>query len=236
MTEGGSQATVYRLTAPGCQTLYLKTEEAGPFAELPSEAVRLRWMALAGLPVPKLEAELRHDNGNWLLTCGLPGRSLDRNPELRPVEIVRIMAEAMLRLHTVDIAACPFDHRLETRIAYARQRMLAGQVDVSDFDEERTGRNVEELYRELEEMKPLTEDLVFTHGDFCNDNLIAEEGRFTGFVDCGRAGVADRYQALAWRTIARNLGEECTAMFFRLYGIVPDERRLRFFCLLDEFF
>lgn len=134
VTEGESQARVYRLGAFGSPTLFLKTEQAGPFAELPGEAARLQWMAHAGLPVPKLEAELQDESRNWLLTRGLSGRSLDQAPELRQGVIVRIMAEAMLRLHAVDIASCPFDHRLETRIAHAGQRMLAGQVDTSDFD------------------------------------------------------------------------------------------------------
>jgi aminoglycoside 3'-phosphotransferase-2 len=34
--------------------LFLKVEPDGPFAELPGEAARLRWLAHAGIPAPLL--------------------------------------------------------------------------------------------------------------------------------------------------------------------------------------
>jgi aminoglycoside phosphotransferase len=68
--------------------------------------------------------------------------------------------------------------------------------------------------------------------------IIAHEA-VSGFVDWGRAGIADRYQdlALCARSIAANLGPEWVTAFFEHYGLtIIDQRKLSFYELLDEFF
>jgi aminoglycoside phosphotransferase len=60
---------------------------------------------------------------------------------------------------------------------------------------------------ELMETRPGHEDLVFTHGDYCLPNIILKDGKLSGFVDIGRARLADRYQDLgiAFRSLEYNL-------------------------------
>ena len=236
---GRSAASVSRLEALGLPTLYLKVEEVGPFGELADEALRLRWVKASGLPCPDIIAEDSDGVRNRLLISALPGSDLASASVLTPLARVELLATALLDLHRLPIASCPFDHRLEMRIAAAKARMQVGIIDETDFDETRLGKSAEALFADLESGRPDREDLVVTQGDASLPKFIASEDGFSGYIDCSRLGVADRYQdiALVCRSIAHNFGKALVQPFLDRYGLTaPDPARLDYYQLLDEFF
>ncbi len=234
---GKSGASVFRLrTHVG--TLFLKTCAIVANGGLFTEAERLRWLA-GRLPVPDVVSFVRDDEQEYLLVTSLPGVNGVEAGRDRPENITSGLAQALRMLHAQPVAGCPFDQSVAAQIERARERVASGLVDEADFDEERIGRTAPDLLAEVDVCRPNREACALTHGDPCLPNVMFDEGRFTGFIDCSRAGVADPYQdlALAARSIASNLGREWVGMFFRQYGAPhPDERRLAFYRLLDEFF
>jgi aminoglycoside 3'-phosphotransferase II len=230
VTVGRSVARVWRV---GDQ-FYLKVASRGD--ELAAEMARLNWFA-GRVPVPKVIAFERGATETYLLTSALEGVAAHEAASRE--DCVGAVGAALCRLHRLDIAACPFDACLAVTIERARANALAGFVDESDFDASRSGRSALELLADVEATRPADEDLVVTHGDYCLPNVIlSTDGDWVGFVDLGRAGVADRYQdlALAARSIAKNFGDAYVAAFFATYGIEPDPLRIAFYQLLDEFF
>jgi aminoglycoside 3'-phosphotransferase-2 len=238
-TIGDSGASTFRLEAYGKPSLFLKSQSSGPFSEIAAEAARLRWLAAMGIPCPILQRVETHDGRDWLLMTALEGADCASLGRHRAGVIVECMADALHELHGLDIKSCPFDHTLARRIDDARRRVCAGVVDETDFDEEHIGMPPGDLFEKLIASRPRSEDLVVAHGDACLPNLIIDDGRVSGFIDCGRLGVADRYQdlALAARSIASNLGPSWVAPFFVRYGVErPQPAKLAFYRLLDEFF
>jgi aminoglycoside 3'-phosphotransferase II len=234
-TIGESGAAVYRLHAAGAPTLFLKSEPAGPFCELPGEADRMRWLGAQGIPCPAVLDATQYAGIEWLLMTALPGRDMASSPELPAEVIAFLLADALRSLHALDPSGCPFDHCLEYRLALAGRRLAAGLQDERGFSPKRTAA---EEFTRLAASKPEHEDLVVAHGDACLPNFVADAGRFTGFIDCGRLGVADRHQdlALACRSLDRNLGPDYEDLFLARYGVEPDRDRLAFYRLLDEYF
>lgn len=240
-TVGQSGASVYRLHGkPGAMDLFLKTGTGAVAADIIAEAARLRWLA-EYLPVPQVVDFEAADGAAWLLMTAMPGqpacRLLEADSSTGP-KVVDALAAFMRRVHAIPVEACPFENALAPRLAHARARIDAGQVDEDDFDEERLGQTAEQVWADVQAMLPLAFDRIVTHGDFTLDNLLLDGGAVVGCIDVGRAGIADRYQdlALLW-TCLSEFGAGLQDRLFEQYGIdKPDPRRMAFHLLLDELF
>lgn len=242
---GESGANVRRCTHAHSPARILKSAPLGAELRLDGEAVRLRWLSEHGAPVPAVCEYDCIDGIEYLLLAELPGTEASNAEWIsRAPRVAAAIGRALAQLHLVSAADCPFDERIGVRIEEARRRVIANLVDESDFDDVRAGRSATEILAELVATTPPREDLVITHGDFSLPNIIIHEidngeVEVSGFVDCGRAGVADRYQdlALVARDISGICGGTCVAPFLEAYGLreLRDDK-LAFYTHLDEFF
>jgi len=233
ITLGRSGNAVYRLSAPGRPTLFLKAGAGEQRAALADEAARLRWLA-GRLPAPELVAEVERGGGVFLLMTAVPGVDCsDRSHAADVPAMVRLLAEGLRLIHAAPLDDCPFDHTPRAELERARRRLELGLVDAGAFDADPA-----EVFEELLRLEPREPDIVLTHGDYCLPNVLIDGGRLSGFCDLGRLGAGDRYRdlALAARSLAYNWGAEHVPLLFEAYGLPqPDQRRLEFFRLLDEF-
>lgn len=237
ITLGKSASDVWRIRLNDGNAVFLKSEPLHPLAELPGEIERLNWLTKMGFKAPRvIDAEQSADRV-WLLMSAVPGEDLTHYVD-RPTDFVRAYAQGLKRMHALDPTHCPFDHGLEARLALAAQRLEAGLVDESDFDTARQGWSGRQVLDWLHANPPQTGPAIVTHGDASAPNIMAQDARFSGMIDCGRTGTADVWQdlAIACRSIIHNVGQEHIAEFLRAYGAEWDEAKYTYYCTLDEMF
>ena len=150
-----------------------------------------------------------------------------------------LTAEALHLIHAVPTLGCPFVADWAKRLRQAEIRVQCGLVDEEDFDAANLGRSVFDVLAELKSLPPTPTLSSFTHGDACLPNFLTHDGRLTGIVDLGRAGVAHPAQdwALALRSMRENFGVQAEAALRRqLPSHCDDDILLHRYRLLDELF
>lgn len=235
--EGGSAACVFLVKDEQEQLYVLKRATKSDDSKmLRHDFLVYQWLANK-LAVPAVHFFQEDDLAEWLCIEWIDGNTLAELPA--DEQWVRIYAQALRLLHEIPIDSNAPVYSLDARLKEVRTRIEKGWVDTTDFEEEYRSYSTEQLWDELRKYKPTEADLVFTHGDYCPDNLIVQDGKLAAFIDMGRGGVADRYQdlALAIRSIKHESLDDLIPLFLQHYGLTYlDEKKLRYYTILDEFF
>lgn len=219
---GGVREVVWRNELGGLTFLldeperFVKWVPAGVPLDLDAEVARLRWAA-PFTPVPTVLEAGSDDEGSWLVTHPLAGRSaVDPRWIAEPLTAVRAIGAGLRAMHdALPVDDCPFDWGVEARIAAADRREGGPSAE-----------------REALGPPPPVDRLVVCHGDACAPNtLLADDGTWLAHVDLGTLGVADRWADLAIATYSTiwNYGPGYEEPLLDAYGIAPDPVRTAFY-------
>jgi kanamycin kinase len=192
---------------------YIKHGPRNAETTFADEAERLAW-AGRFVAVPRVLVHGADADHEWLVSAALPGRSAVAPRWVDdPGTAVRAIGEGLRALHeALPVVECPFDWSVTARRANAALR----------------GIRVPDHLREA----PPIDRLVVCHGDACAPNtLIGDDGRWSGHVDLGALGTADRWAdvAVAAMSTEWNYGPGWEGALLAAYGVEPDPLRLAYY-------
>lgn len=218
--------------------------------EAEHELQMMSWLA-DRLPVPKIICAETKDDTSYLLMSRLGGSMACSSEFLEnPKLLVRLLAEGLQMLWKADAASCPLQHSIDEKLMLAEKRVLQNLCNIEDAEPDTYGdggfASPRDLLGWLKQNKP-SEELVFSHGDFCLPNVFLKRHTIGGFIDLGRSGVGGRYQdiALCYRSLKHNYdgrygGKKYPGfhpdLLFDELSIVPDWGLIEYYILLDELF
>ena len=132
------------------------------------------------------------------------------------------------------MAGCPFSWSAGQRLAAARRAAVDGQLSSAGWHQVHQGLTIAAALERAAAVPP-TDKLVVCHGDACAPNtILTDDGRWSGHVDLGELGTADRWADLAVATWSTdwNYGPGWDRLLLDAYGIQPDPERIRYYRLL----
>ena len=199
--------------AAGPPRRFVKWAPADSGLDLAAEATRMRWAA-QWTTVPQVVEHGTDDDGSWLVTEALPGRSaVDPRWLAHPASAVRAVGVGLRALHdALPLGECPFDWSVAERVARAGSHGIDVPADLR--------------------AAPPIDVLVVCHGDACAPNtLLADDGTVVGHVDLGTLGVADRWADLAAASLSTgwNYGPGWDDLLLDAYGVARDDLRLDYY-------
>ncbi len=180
-------------------------------------------------------------------------RLYDENLLIKPDLLIKLLSEGLKLLWSINIEDYKIDNvsNINQRLKMARYNVENNLVNTNNVMLETFGENGFKIPKDLLEWLECnipTKDLVFTHGDFCLENIFYEDNYISGFIDLGKAGVADRWQDLAIciRELEGVFSNEYikdfdysnynSDMLLSELGIDKDNKKLKYYLLLDELF
>ena len=206
---------------------------------LNNEYIKLQYLQNK-LPVPKIVFHEINDNIEYLITSKIPGEMVCSDYYMNhQSEGIDIIVEAFKLLYNIDISDCSIDVSLDYKLSLAEDNIKKGLIKNENIDKkvlEKYG-NVEGILDYLKKNR-FDEDLCFSHGDISLPNIFADKGKFSGFIDVGDCGIADRWFdiAIVIRSIIRNVGEEYVQEFLDKLGFKYDKFKFDYYMLLMQLY
>lgn len=219
----------------GPRRRFVKWAPAGSGLDLSAEVARLRWAA-PFTPVPRVLEHGADADGAWLVTAALPGESAVTDRwTARPVTAATAIGRGLRALHDrLPVDTCPFSWSAPERVAVVRRLYAAGRLDPTRWSPPHAALGPREALARLADI-PDVDKLVVCHGDACAPNtLIDDAGAWSGHVDLGSLGLADRWADLAvaaW-SLEWNYGPGFDRVLLDAYGVAPDPERIAYYRLL----
>lgn len=237
---GESSADVYMIETYKDLNYYLKVQEK-KFGnkELINELNAITWLKDFAI-TPQVEFFLESEHFEYLCISEVIGQNFNIAKEKLTIDkSVTLYAKSLKSLHAINIDDCSIHHELAIKLPEAVYQIENDLVNPKDFEDEYKLYGPKELYAYMMTMLPTEEELVYTHGDYCFDNLIYRPKMLLGFIDLGNGGIADKYHdiAIALRSIKHSFGLEYVHVFLQAYGLEAiDDQKIEFYTILDEFF
>lgn len=214
---------------------FVKWTPAASGIDLQQEVDRLNWAGRYS-PVPRVLDQGADEEGSWIVTAALSGRNAVSNRwSAEPSMAVAAIGRGLRELHeALPVASCPFDWSVAGRLENARRRADSGHIDPTRWHEVHTPLGVGAALERLAAAPPV-DRLVVCHGDACAPNtMLHEDGSWSGHVDLGELGIADRWADLAVATWSTewNYGPGWQVPLLDAYGVDPDPDRIGYYRLL----
>ncbi|MGI8751234.1 MAG: phosphotransferase [Acidimicrobiales bacterium] len=186
--------------------------------------------------MPPLVDQGYNDDGGWIVTAPLLGQNAVANRwKADPRTAVTAIGEGLRAMHEdLPVDTCPFGWTAEDRVAYARQAAEQGLISIGRWHQVHRPLGIDRALDLVDDIPPI-DQLVVCHGDSCAPNtLLTDDGRWSGHVDLGELGIADRWADLAIATWSTewNYGPGWEGLRLDAYGISPDPQRTRYYRLL----
>ena len=210
------EARVYFIDRDG--GCYLKSAPAG---SLKNEAEKTDFFHQKGLGAEVL-SYLTEGERDWLLTRAVRGEDCTHADYLAdPVRLASLLGETLRALHELPTEGCPAPDYLDRYLALAESNYHTGNYDQSAFPDSFGYASAEEAWAILTEGRHLLRADTLIHGDYCLPNIMLNGWKFSGFIDLGNSGIADRHIDLFWGawTLWFNLHtNRYREIFFDAYG------------------
>jgi len=219
----------------GVDRYFVKWAPAASGIDLDAEAARMSWASVF-TPVPRVLDQGADDTGRWMSISPVPGDSAVADRWRRdPATAVKAIGKGLRALHdALPVDTCPFSWSNEDRVADARARASAGLVDPQRWHPVHRSLSLQQALDVLGDAPPIDRAVV-CHGDACAPNtILTAAGHWSGHVDLGALGVADRWADLAVATWSTqwNFGRGWESRLLASYGVQSDPVRTRFYRLL----
>lgn len=232
---GCSDSNVFKVNKDN-NIYYLKMAKKGL---LKSEYDKLKWLQ-GRICVPKIVLYDESDDYEYLITESVEGEMVcsdyyQNNQELG----LEVIKEAFNNIIDVDISNCPFDVSIEYKLALVENNVMNNLVSDNDLKKETLERfgSAKNLLKFLKDNK-FVEEKCFSHGDTSLPNIFANNNKFSGFIDVGECGIADKWfdLAICEKSIKRNYGEEYVSKFYEKLDVIPDRDKIDYYLLMMELY